>query len=344
VASIGHLAVGLAAASYSPGLKTARWSAIAAWSALSLLPDADVIGFSFGVEYGEPWGHRGATHSLTFSLALGLAIGLATSRLTARPWRTALLASCVLCSHGLLDAMTYGGIGPALLWPFDSTRYLSPWQPIAAAPIGLAFLSPRGLWIAATETLLFAPLIVFAIRRLLHRDRRAEQAVHHAAERRPRYGARMSLVAVWAVAAWLIASGDPARDAIIARVVRDDTAYAKDFSEAVFRRVRPGQSAREVRTRLGDPYGEDWRYPPLDQPGCRAVRFENGRVVIALGADHCHTAGIELGMTPEAVIERLGAPPQNCLQYSWSPSDRLHRQRVVCSENDKIIVVSRQWR
>jgi inner membrane protein len=343
MATIGHIAVGLAAGSYTDTPNRSRWSPVG-WSALSLLPDADVIGLGLGIEYGDTWGHRGATHSLTLSIVLGLAVGLTTRRWTARPWRTALLASGVLCSHGLLDTMTYGGLGSALLWPFDSTRYSAPWQPIAAAPIGLAVLSARGLWIAATETLLFAPLIVFAFRRLLRRDRRAEQPVRRAAERRLSYGVRMSLVAVWAAAAWLIASSDPARDAIIGWVVREDTAYAEGFSEAVFRRVRPGQAASDLRERLGPPYGEDWRYPPLEQPGCRAVRVEKGSVVVALDAASCHTAGIELGMSPEAVIQRLGTPPHSCWQYSWSPSDGHHRQRVVCSQNDKIIIVSREWR
>jgi inner membrane protein len=47
------------------------------WSALSLLPDADVVGFSLGLEYGDPWGHRGATHSLAFALAVAAIVGLA---------------------------------------------------------------------------------------------------------------------------------------------------------------------------------------------------------------------------------------------------------------------------
>jgi hypothetical protein len=33
------------------------------WSALSILPDADVIGFAIGVPYGDPWAHRAVTHS-----------------------------------------------------------------------------------------------------------------------------------------------------------------------------------------------------------------------------------------------------------------------------------------
>jgi hypothetical protein len=46
MASVGHIAVGMAAARvYHHGRKP-RWSSMALWSGLSLLPDADVIGFS----------------------------------------------------------------------------------------------------------------------------------------------------------------------------------------------------------------------------------------------------------------------------------------------------------
>jgi hypothetical protein len=62
MASIGHLLVGAAASkAYRAGQRT-RWSVIAAaalWSALSLLPDADVLGFKLGVRYADPWGQRG---------------------------------------------------------------------------------------------------------------------------------------------------------------------------------------------------------------------------------------------------------------------------------------------
>jgi inner membrane protein len=106
---------------------------MATWSALSLLPDVDVIGFALGVQYGDEWGHRGATHSLTFSIALGLAIGLAARWLNRSAVRTALAATAVLASHALLDTMTDGGLGCALLWPFDLTRYFAPWRPIPVA-------------------------------------------------------------------------------------------------------------------------------------------------------------------------------------------------------------------
>ena len=135
MASIGHVAVGMAAARISRSGQVARRPSLRAfglWSALSLLPDIDVIGFGLGVRYGDEWGHRGATHSFAFSIALGLAIGLRPAGTVCtvggcrrstkfRPTRsrshtaagqsgpavrTAAIASAVLVSHALLDTLT----------------------------------------------------------------------------------------------------------------------------------------------------------------------------------------------------------------------------------------------
>src|SRR3989441_5627715 len=163
MASIGHIAVGMAAARVYRDAPALSWSSMAWWSALSLLPDTDVIGFALGVEYGDPWGHRGATHSLTFAMALAAAIGLAAPTLRLPRLRAWLVASVVLVSHGLLDTLTDGGLGCALLWPFDLTRYFAPWRPIPVAPIGLSFFSPYGLFVAATELVLFAPLLMYGL-------------------------------------------------------------------------------------------------------------------------------------------------------------------------------------
>ena len=40
--------------------------------------------------------------------------------------------------------MIDGGLGCALFWPFDLTRYFAPWRPIPVAPIGMDFFSPHG--------------------------------------------------------------------------------------------------------------------------------------------------------------------------------------------------------
>ena len=79
--------------------------------------------------------------------------------------RTAVIASAVLVSHALLDTLTDGGLGCALLWPFDLTRYFAPWNPIPVAPIGWSFLSVYGLGVALTEMVLFGPVFWFALSR-----------------------------------------------------------------------------------------------------------------------------------------------------------------------------------
>ena len=167
MASLGHIAVGMAAARIyrvEPAAQRASWTAMALWAALSFLPDADVIGFGLGVRYEDPWGHRGATHSLMFASALGTALGLAAPLFRRPALRTAVTASLVLASHALLDTLTNGGLGCALFWPFDLTRYFAPWTPIPVSPIGLGYLSAYGLFVAATEMVLFAPVLWFALK------------------------------------------------------------------------------------------------------------------------------------------------------------------------------------
>jgi inner membrane protein len=167
MASIGHVAVGVAAARVyrnTPAAGGPPRSSILFWSALSMLPDADVIGFTFGIDYAAPWGHRGATHSLPFALAVAAVAALAAPRFGFRASRTMVVASVVVASHGLLDTLTDGGLGCALFWPFALVRHFAPWRPIPVSPIGLAFLSPYGLFVAMTELVFFAPLVMYGLK------------------------------------------------------------------------------------------------------------------------------------------------------------------------------------
>lgn len=168
MASLGHIVVGMAAARAYTGPATPRRPTAAAmlfWAALSFLPDADVVGFGFGIRYADPWGHRGATHSLAFAAALGCLVGLLSPRFGRPAVRTGVMATAVLASHALLDTLTDGGLGCALFWPFDLTRYFAPWTPLPVSPIGLGYLSPYGLYVAAVEMVLFSPLAIYALRR-----------------------------------------------------------------------------------------------------------------------------------------------------------------------------------
>ena len=131
-------------------------------SALSLLPDVDVLAFHFHIPYGAPFGHRGASHSLVAALLVGVLAGLLAAG-RGRGLRVGLYAALVTATHGPLDALTDGGLGVALLWPFSLERFFFSWTPIPVAPIGIALISTRGLLVASTELLYFAPLFVYAL-------------------------------------------------------------------------------------------------------------------------------------------------------------------------------------
>ncbi len=160
MASLGHLAMSMAAGRRAGG----GWAVIAGLTALSFLPDADVVAFAMNIPYGDAWGHRGATHSLVIAAGIGSVCGLVARALgRSDAWRIAAWCIAVTMSHGILDAFTDGGLGVALLWPLSEARYFAPWRPIPVSPIGPNFLSFRGAEVALTELLMFAPLFIYAL-------------------------------------------------------------------------------------------------------------------------------------------------------------------------------------
>lgn len=122
----------------------------------SILPDADVIGFSFGIPYHHFFGHRGFFHSPFFGLLLSIFvvhIYFREADIFSAKWFFYFIFFFLLsASHGVFDAFTNGGLGIALLSPFDSTRLFSPWTPIEVSPIGVkAFFSKWGLAVIKSE-------------------------------------------------------------------------------------------------------------------------------------------------------------------------------------------------
>lgn len=117
----------------------------------AMLPDADVLAFVLRIPYADPFGHRGALHSVLFSALVALLALLLARPLHAR--RLQALAFVFVCalSHPLLDALTSGGLGVALWWPWSGQRLFAPWRPILVSPIGSAFFSARGLQTVASE-------------------------------------------------------------------------------------------------------------------------------------------------------------------------------------------------
>jgi len=164
MASIGHLAVGMACGRAFSKDPTIAKRAAFAFAIISIWPDVDAVGFLFGIDYGDSLGHRGATHSLVLALFVGLCSYAVAARKSLPAVRTAVFGTVVAASHGLLDTMTYGGgLGCALLWPFSDTRFWAPIRFIPIAPIGLRLLSMRGLKVVLAEAVIFAPFWIYAL-------------------------------------------------------------------------------------------------------------------------------------------------------------------------------------
>lgn len=121
-------------------------------AALAVVPDLDVVAFALGIPYAHPLGHRGLTHAVAFAVALGLVVAYTAFRRDPARHQLAALFALATASHGVLDAMTTGGLGVGFGIPFTSERFFLPVRPIAVSPIGIEpFLGARGLAVLANE-------------------------------------------------------------------------------------------------------------------------------------------------------------------------------------------------
>jgi inner membrane protein len=117
----------------------------------AVVPDADVVAFKLGIAYADDFGHRGASHSFVFAMLVAALGALASRWLRAPPWTAAVWLFVCTASHPLLDALTDGGLGVALYWPWSEQRLFAPWRPIEVSPIGARFFSARGLDVLWSE-------------------------------------------------------------------------------------------------------------------------------------------------------------------------------------------------
>lgn len=122
----------------------------------SVFPDADVLGFQFGIAYESFWGHRGFTHSFFFAFCAALLLVFVfyanTKRFSKMWWGLVSYFFLCMASHGILDAMTTGGRGIAFFSPFENSRYFLPWRGIQVSPLGVKnFFSEWGLEVLRSE-------------------------------------------------------------------------------------------------------------------------------------------------------------------------------------------------
>ncbi|MBH1852208.1 metal-dependent hydrolase [Stenotrophomonas maltophilia] len=175
---ITHAAVPLALWCAADRGRIPAWL-LAAGVVAAMLPDADVLAFALHIPYADAFGHRGASHSLLIACVLAALAAVWACFGSGRPWsaphssgsrrpwsavsrqprlaptqREPTLASTVqvavfvfICaaSHPLLDAMTSGGLGVALAWPWSEQRFFAPWRPIRVSPFAPQFFSARGI-------------------------------------------------------------------------------------------------------------------------------------------------------------------------------------------------------
>lgn len=134
---------------------------------LPILPDADSIGFLFNIPYWHDFGHRGFFHSIFFAFIVTILVTVLFFRedkIFSKSWFVKwLFFFLITSSHGIFDAFTNGGLGIALLAPFDNIRYFFPYRPIPVSPIGIgSFLSSWGAAVLFAEVVcIWIPLLIF---------------------------------------------------------------------------------------------------------------------------------------------------------------------------------------
>jgi inner membrane protein len=177
--AFAHAAVAAAIGSLTLPDRTPR-SCWIAGVACAVLPDVDVLAFRFGIPYEHVLGHRGLTHSLAFAAVMAGAAALIVRRAVPPGQWSRVLAFLFLAgaSHGVLDALTNGGLGVAFFAPFDATRYFFPWRPIEVSPIGVQpFFTRRGWAVIGSEAgWVFLPSAVVTLAAFWMRSRRRRNA------------------------------------------------------------------------------------------------------------------------------------------------------------------------
>jgi inner membrane protein len=151
--AITHFIVGAALALPAMESRTIRavlprWAIPVSCGALAVAPDLDTFAMrAFGIPYGSFFGHRGFFHSPFFLilLAASLAAVVAGRHAPRAAVCLGLLWAGCAVTHPLLDALTDGGAGVMLLFPFSTERWFLPWRPIHVSPLGiLRFFSQAG--------------------------------------------------------------------------------------------------------------------------------------------------------------------------------------------------------
>jgi inner membrane protein len=144
-----------------------RWVIPVSSGLMAVAPDLDTFVMrALGIPYSSFFGHRGFFHSPFFLIVFSAILAAMAARRHA--WIAILWAGCAI-THPLLDALTDGGSGVMLLFPFSEARLFFPWTPIHVSPLGaIAFFRKAG-YILRSEVPFCAVAIAIGVLGLLAR-------------------------------------------------------------------------------------------------------------------------------------------------------------------------------
>lgn len=131
----------------------------------SVLPDLDLIGLRMGIPYDDAFGHRGASHSIFAAVFFGIIAAIFSRQLHSTKLIAFVLVTVAGASHAVLDMLTNGGGGVALLWPLTEQRYFFEVRVIEVAPLSVRrLLGPAGWQVLKSEILwVWLPAIVAGV-------------------------------------------------------------------------------------------------------------------------------------------------------------------------------------
>lgn len=127
------------------------------------IPDIDTLTYLVGIDGLHPFGHRGMAHSFVFAALVAFMVmhwGYRHLRAERQQWGMMYgWFFCMTALHGIFDGMTQTTQGVAYFWPFDSTRYVLPWQPLMDVPIAWSALQGP-LWQAILVEMKFFGILL----------------------------------------------------------------------------------------------------------------------------------------------------------------------------------------
>jgi inner membrane protein len=131
-----------------------RWAIPVSSGLFAVAPDLDTFAMrALDIPHGSLFGHRGFFHSPFFLMLLSCALAAIAARQHSphtAAWIAALWAGGAI-THPLLDALTDGGRGVMLLFPFSEERLFFPWRPIHVSPLGILEFFDRAGYILRSE-------------------------------------------------------------------------------------------------------------------------------------------------------------------------------------------------